>query len=303
MTLVRFSPALGDWIQQHLNAGQTPVALLETMQQKMAPEAAHAILTAFVNARLKHTPPPLDSVELPALSVAPEMTRAAEPVAAYRYETPHLRPGTRIETSDRVVRIAARAERPLLAVLNNVFSTSECEELIAIARERLQPSTLVDPLTGRDVVSGLRASYGMFFRPQENALIARLDRRLAEIMNFPVEHGEGLQILYYPQGAGSAPHFDFLVPAHAANQASLARSGQRVSTMATYLNDVPAGGETLFPAAGWAVAPQRGNAVLFEYANRHGEVDHASLHASNAVQSGEKWVATKWMRARPFVSA
>ena len=121
----------------------------------------------------------------------------------------------------------------------------------------------------------------MFFRPAETQLIARLDRRIAEIMNLPVSHGEGLQILHYPEGAGSAPHYDFLVPSNPANQASIARSGQRVSTLVTYLNDVPAGGETVFPAAGWAVSPQRGNAVYFEYANSHGELDHASLHASS----------------------
>jgi prolyl 4-hydroxylase len=191
----------------------------------------------------------------------------------------------------------------VLAVLNDVLSAAECEELIDRARGRLEPSTLVDAKTGRDVVTGLRTSMGMFFRPLENPFIARLGRRIAEIMNMPASHGEGLQILHYPAGAGSAPHFDFLVPSNAANQASIARSGQRVSTMVMYLNDVPSGGETVFPAVGWAISPQRGHAVYFEYCNRHGELDHASLHASQAVRSGEKWVATQWMRARPFVAA
>jgi prolyl 4-hydroxylase len=59
----------------------------------------------------------------------------------------------------------------------------------------------------------------------------------------------------------------------------------------------------MFPEAGWAVSPQCGNAVYFEYCNSRGQVDHASLHASAPVERGEKWVATKWMRQRPFVSA
>jgi len=295
-TVVRFAPALGDWIRQNLDSGRTPADLLEVMrQQQMAPEVARAIVAAFVQARTNGTPAPHDHVEMPEA--------ASESAAPYRYETPRLRPGTTIKTSDRTVRIAARAATPTLAVLNDVLSAAECAELLEMARPRLEPSTVVDPKTGFDIVTGLRSSFGMFFRPQENAFIARLDRRIAEVMNLPVENGEGLQILHYPEGAGSAPHFDFLVPSNAANQASIARSGQRVSTMVTYLNDVPAGGETLFPEAGWAVSPQRGNAVYFEYCNSLGEVDHASLHASNAVASGEKWVATKWMRQRPFVSA
>ena len=63
-------------------------------------------------------------------------------------------------------------------------------------------------------------------------------------MNLPLENGEGLQVLHYPTGAGSEPHFDYLQPTNAANRESIARSGQRVSTLVTYLNDVPAGGQT-----------------------------------------------------------
>ena len=301
-SVVRFSPALGDWIRERLDRGTPPHELVQTMvQQQMPAHAAQAIAAAFVLARSASAPYPVDSVPL-----ADEPAADADPTGdtpTYRYDTPHLRPGTTIDTGDRLVRVAARAERPALAVLAGVTSAAECEELIEMARPRLTPSTVVDPGTGRDVVTGLRASLGTFFHPGENALVARLVRRFSELMNLPPEHGEGLQILHYPEGAGSAPHFDFLVPGNAANRASIERSGQRVSTLVAYLNDVPAGGETLFPAAGWAVSPLRGNAVCFEYANHFGEVDHASLHASNAVQSGEKWVATHWMRARPFVSA
>jgi prolyl 4-hydroxylase len=162
---------------------------------------------------------------------------------------------------------------------------------------------VVDPQTGKDIVSGDRSSSGMFFRLQENALVARLDRRISELMNLPIENGEGIQILHYPAGAQSAPHFDFLVPSNPANRESLSRSGQRVSTLVTYLNDVERGGETVFPQAGWTISAQRGSAVYFEYCNSLDQLDHASLHAGNPVERGEKWVATKWMRQRRFVSA
>jgi prolyl 4-hydroxylase len=296
-SVVRFAPALGAWIQQNLGQGETPAALAAAMQQQAMPaQAAHAIVEAFARARLTGTPPPVDSVELPQEPAEPALR-------VFTCEPSRLMGGTAIPAGDRMVRVAARAQRPVLAVLNGVIDRAECEELIELARDRLRPSTVVDPQTGRDVAADWRASEGMFFRPLENALIERLDRRIAALMNLPVEHGEGLQVLHYPRGAGSAPHFDFLVPTNPASQASIARSGQRVSTLVTYLNDVAAGGETVFHAAGWTVSPQRGNAVYFEYCNSLGEVDHASLHSSNAVERGEKWVATKWMRARPFASA
>jgi prolyl 4-hydroxylase len=283
-TLVRFAPALGDWISEQLDQGAIAPRLVEVMRERsMAPEVASAIVDAFVRARITGLPAPVDAVELA--------------------EAPRFKGGTSIRTSDRLVRIAARVERPMLALLNNVMSADECSELIEMARPRLQPSTIVDPVTGIDTVTGLRTSLGMFFLPAENPLVATIDKRLADVMNMPLENGEGLQILHYPRGAGSAPHHDYLLSSNAANIASIARSGQRVSTLVAYLNDVPAGGETLFPVLGWSTSPQRGNAVYFEYCSGDGQVEPASLHASNAVEEGEKWVATKWMRAQRFISA
>jgi prolyl 4-hydroxylase len=287
--VLRFSPALSDWVLHNLRQGCTPASVVEAMQaQDMPAEAAATIVDAFVRALRTGSPPPTDSVTVPA---------------AFRYEAARIAQGTSIRTSDRVVRVAARVAQPVMAVLNDVFSAQECEELIALARPRLAPSTTVDPQSGRDRAGEQRSSLGMFFRLQENTFIARLDRRVSELMNLPVENGEGLQVLYYPAGTQSMPHFDFLVPSNAANQASLERSGQRVSTLVTYLNDVEEGGETVFPGLGWSVSPQRGSAVYFEYCNSLGQTDHASLHAGAPVLRGEKWVATKWMRQRRFVAA
>jgi len=279
-TSLRFAPALGDWVAQHLAQGQSPAALVNAMcERQVAPDAARAIVDAFVRARERGTPLPIDTVD----AVGPRARLADGPVIA---------------AGDRRIRVAMRTDGPALAVLQDVLDADECEALIALARPRLTPSTLVDPMSGRDVHSGLRASLGMFFRPAETPLIERLDSRLGTLMGLPASHGEGLQLLHYPVGAGSAPHFDFLQPVNEANRASIARSGQRISTLVCYLNDVAGGGETDFPQRGLQVTPQRGNAVVFEYDGR----DERSLHASRPVLAGEKWVATKWMRERPFIS-
>ena len=293
MRAARFAPQLGAWIVENLDRGASPVALVQALQaQQMAADVAIAIMQAFVAARATGRPVPLDSLEWDA---------AAPP--DFLCDTPRLAAGGTIQAIDRCVQVLARAQRPALALLGGVLNADECAELIALARDRLVPSTLVDVDSGHDVVSAQRRSFGMFFRPAENALIARLDRRLAALMNLPPENGEGLQVLYYPNGGGSAPHFDFLLAANPANRASLARSGQRVATLVTYLNTVEGGGETVFPQVGWAVSPQPGHAVQFEYCNRLGQLDAASLHASAPVTRGEKWVATKWMRERRFVPA
>jgi prolyl 4-hydroxylase len=221
----------------------------------------------------------------------------------YAYEPPRLRRGPRIATFDRTIEVVARADKPMMAALAGVMTPEECAQLVELARPRLEPSTVADARTGKDVVSAQRTSLGMFFRPMENDLVARLDRRFAEVTGLPAENGEGLQILYYAVGAEFPPHFDFVQPSNEANKESIARSGQRVSTLITYLNDVEEGGETAFPNVGWTVYPKRGNAVYFEYCNSRGQVDPRTLHAGCPVLRGEKWIATKWMRERRFVPA
>ena len=288
--VLRFAPDLGRWVAAGLARGQAPQALVAVMrQQGMKERAAQAIVDAFVEARRGGPPAPVDGITLPDEEPTPARARLA--------------PGTRILAEGREIVVHARGEDPVFAALGNVLDAEECKTLIELARPRLQPSTLVDPTSGRDVVSTRRASWGMFFRLEENAFIARLDRRLSALMKLPPENGEGLQVLHYPQGAGSEPHHDYLAPTNAANRESIARSGQRVSTLVTYLNDVPAGGQTVFPRLGWAVSPLRGNACYFEYGDDEGRVDARSLHASAPVAQGEKWVVTKWMRQRRFVAA
>jgi prolyl 4-hydroxylase len=258
-------------------------------QQGMDARAAEAIVLAYVDARRRGVAPPVDSVEL-------EDDAPALPVA-------RLGPGTRLDGGDREIVVHMRIADPVCASLGNVLDADECRALIELARPRLAPSTLVDPATGRDIVSTRRTSWGMFFRREESEFIARLDRRLSRVMNLPLEHGEGLQVLHYPTGAGSEPHHDYLQPTNAANRESVQRSGQRVSTLVTYLNDVPDGGQTIFPVLGFATSPLRGNAIYFEYGDDHGAVDARSLHASAPVTQGDKWVVTKWMRNRRFVTA
>ena len=191
----------------------------------------------------------------------------------------------------------------MIALLESVLSPTECDELIALARPRLKPSTVVDPYTGEDKIAEHRDSEGMFFELNETPFIARLDRRISELMNCPVENGEGLQVLRYGKLAKNTPHFDFLQPSNQKNRDSLLRSGQRISTLVIYLNTVESGGETVFPKLGLAVSAKQGNAAYFEYGNSLRQVDPKSAHAGAPVYAGEKWAVTKWMRERRFISA
>ena len=289
---VNVKPQLRSWIEHNLDRGCPPKQLIEGLiAERFDPAIAQGLVRAFADARAARVPLTAETVKLDI------------PDADYASDPPRFAAGHSIQIADRVVSVVARVSRPIIAILANVLSAEECEALIALARPRLMPSTVVDPAAGEDRVAEYRDSESMFFLPRESPLVATLDERFARIMNMPVDHGEGLQVLRYGMGTRYTSHFDFLVPNNVASEQSLRRSGQRVSSLVTYLNDVPGGGETTFPQAGLTVSPIRGNAVYFEYCNSRGQIDAASLHGGAPVTQGEKWAVTKWMRERPFVWA
>ena len=141
-----------------------------------------------------------------------------------------------------------------------------------------------------------RTSHGTFFHLNETEFIARLDRRIAEVMNWPLENGEGIQILRCGIGGEYRPHFDYFTPVLPNRLTALTEGGQRVATLIMYLNEPEEGGATVFPEIHLDVSPKKGGAVYFSYCNSLGQVDPLTLHGGAPVKQGEKWIATKWMR-------
>lgn len=188
-----------------------------------------------------------------------------------------------------------------MAVLADFMDPAECDELVRRARARLKRSATVDPQTGRELVIAQRSSEGTYFNRCEDDFIAGLDARIAALMAWPLENGEGIQILRYGVGAQYQSHFDYFPPTDPGSALHLARGGQRVSTLVMYLNDVEAGGATRFPELGLSVQPHKGAALYFESCTPDGREDPRSLHAGDPVERGEKWIATKWMRQRPYL--
>ncbi|WP_409292865.1 2OG-Fe(II) oxygenase [Peribacillus sp. SCS-37] len=194
--------------------------------------------------------------------------------------------GNKIKTEDREINIITRLEEPLIVILGNVLSDEECDELIMLSKDKLQRSKIG---TTRDV-NTIRTSSGMFFQENENNTINKIEKRISSIMNIPIEHGDGIQILKYTPGQEYKAHFDFFSPISGAN------INNRISTIVIYLNDVEQGGETFFPKLNFSVFPQKGMAVYFEYFYNDTELNEKTLHGGAPVITGEKWVATQWMR-------
>jgi len=206
---------------------------------------------------------------------------------------------TFVQTADRRVEIWTVVKHPKVVVFGDLLSSDECDALIELAQPKLSRSLTVDNQTGGDEVNSARTSDGMFFNRGENDMCERIERRLADLVRWPYENGEGLQVLRYRHGAQYVPHYDYFDPLQPGTPRILERGGQRVGTIVMYLRTPERGGATIFPDIGLEVAPIKGSAVFFSYDRPH--PDTRTLHGGMPVTLGEKYVATKWMREREFI--
>lgn len=287
------APDLKAWLQDNVARGCEREQLLQSLraagyQPKFAREA--------VALALAHRPP--------APAPAPLAAAEARTAAVFAPATPTLATTPNaFATSDRSVHLLFALDAPRVLLFDGLLAPEECDELIELSRARLQRSTVVNAVTGDYDVHPDRTSRGTHFQRGENALVRKIERRIGELVGCPVEQGEPLQILHYLPGAEYKPHYDFFDPDFEGNDKVLAMGGQRIATLVMYLSDVGAGGATTFPDLGLAVAPRKGNAVYFAYADDAGALDRRTLHGGAPVADGEKWIATKWIRERAYAGS
>lgn len=207
--------------------------------------------------------------------------------------------GGMVDAGDKWVQVIHQSALPDIVVFASLLSDRECDALIEEARPRLSRSLTVDTRTGGEELNPARTSDGMFYTRGETEVVRRVEARIARLLGWPQQNGEGLQVLCYGPGDQYKPHYDYFDPVEPGTPAILERGGQRVATLIMYLNEPEQGGATVFPSARFKVLPKRGNAVFFSYPRAH--PSSLTLHGGDPVTAGEKWIATKWLREREFV--
>lgn len=284
------TPELRQWIIEQATAGFPPESVVRAMQASGWPEdVAVKALESTLQDLLK---------ERTAGKVLPGAPVAAQAAGAKAPDIDLSGSPRQIDLGDRVVEVLASFRLPRAVLLGGLLSDEECDGLIEAARPRMARSLTVQTQTGGEEVNPDRTSNGMFFNRGESDLMRRIEERIARLVRWPVENGEGIQVLNYKPGAEYRPHYDYFDPAEPGTPAILRRGGQRVGTVVMYLNNPVKGGGTTFPDAGIEVFPKKGNALFFAYARAM--PDTMTLHGGAAVVEGEKWIATKWMRERRF---
>jgi prolyl 4-hydroxylase len=270
------TPELRRWIVEQASAGFSPESVLQSMKASGWDEAiALQAMEESLESHVAHLKP----VAVPA----PDLSSSARTVDA----------------GDRQVEVLMTLRSPQLVVFGNLLSHDECDALMEAARPRMARSLTVQTRTGGEELNADRTSQGMFFSRAETEVVTRIEARIARLLQWPVENGEGLQVLHYRPGAEYKPHYDYFDPREPGTARITQRGGQRLATLIMYLNEPDRGGGTTFPDVGLEVMPRKGHAVYFAYDRPHPAT--RTLHGGAPVLAGEKWVATKWLREREFV--
>ncbi len=289
------TPELMSWIAAQAQAGVSAPKVLQAMldagwREEVALAAMEQVL----------------GVDLHALQATLEQALGKNKVQEslpQAVRVPDLRLGKEpavLDAGDRTVRVLMHMRLPRVVVLDGLLTPEECQQIIDLARPHMRRSLTVNHKSeeGGDELNASRTSEGMFFQRGQAPVIAALEQRIAHLLDWPVEHGEGLQVLRYGPQAEYKPHYDYFELGQPSTDALLSRGGQRVGTLLIYLNTPSEGGGTTFPDASLCVTAQQGMAVFFSYDKPHPST--LSLHGGAPVISGEKWVATKWLRQRVF---
>ena len=208
----------------------------------------------------------------------------SDPVAAAELAMlPRLREDFEAER-DRV------SEDPHIEIVRALLSPEECAYLIDRAQPLLKPSFVDDGKTAMGRPDPIRTSHGAAFVPHDEDLVVQaINRRIARATSTEIGNAEALYVMRYTPGQQYRPHLDALP----------GLANQREWTAIAYLNDAFEGGATAFPELGLSLRLGRGDLLVFRDSGPDGQPDLRMRHAGEPVTSGEKWIATRWIRHGP----
>jgi len=222
MKFESLAPDLQSWFRDMLKRGTSPEATVKSLlaagyQERYARDAVDAAFKALPK------PPPPAPVQAPA--AVHETTDVAISSAQTLSRQLVQMPNT-IATEDREIHMLFALTAPRIVLFGNLLSAEECDEMIKLSQGKLERSSVVNNETGAYDIHPHRTSYGTYFNRGENELIRRIENRISELVQYPLENGEPIQILHYEPGGEYKPHFDYFDPKQPGNEVVLTQGGR-----------------------------------------------------------------------------
>ncbi len=179
--------------------------------------------------------------------------------------------------------------------VTNFLSPAECAHMIAMIDRVAKPSTLFEGT----YQAGFRTSYSGDVEPGD-PFVKMIERRIDDLIGLPHNFGETVQGQRYLPGQEFKPHCDWFYTKQPYWKQEKHSGGQRSITAMAYLNEVEAGGTTDFTRIGLSIPPQPGTLLVWNNATPDGQPNEDTMHAGTPVESGVKYVITKWYRTRKW---
>jgi prolyl 4-hydroxylase len=186
---------------------------------------------------------------------------------------------------------SARTDHFSLWYVEDFIDAGDCAFLVdEIERDR-QPSTLLSD----DPEQDFRTSDSCNLNRWDDR-VRSIDLRICTLMGLDERQGETLQGQRYAPDQYFRTHHDFFHTDQAYFAKEQECGGQRTWTAMIFLNAPEAGGDTNFLYAGLRVTPKPGLLLMWDNMDANGAPNLYAAHEGCAVESGTKYIVTKWFR-------
>jgi prolyl 4-hydroxylase len=184
----------------------------------------------------------------------------------------------------------AVSDDPRIERVDRLLTADECDFLVQLADPRMKRATVFHDAEQRFVEDPVRRSHNAGFAiVSEWPFVRAINLRIAAATGTDVDCGEPLQVLRYRPSDEYRPHCDAIA----------GMANPRVLTALIWLSDDYSGGETHFDALEISERGRSGDLLLFANTRPDGSPDPRTRHSGAPVTSGVKYMASRWIRARP----
>nr|XP_039267555.1 prolyl 4-hydroxylase subunit alpha-2-like [Styela clava] len=196
----------------------------------------------------------------------------------------------------RPVKVEIESKKPFVARLYNFISDDEIEILKKVSSPLMYRAKVSNGESGGRE-SDSRVTKTVFLEEKRFEIVAKINRRVADVTKFDSRYVEELSISNYGVGG----HYDLHMDAFgikAKEGQNFENKGDRIATLLMYLSDVDQGGNTVFPNLRIVAKPIKGSAILWFNLLTNGTIDRDSLHSGCPVMTGDKWIINLWVREK-----
>jgi prolyl 4-hydroxylase len=178
---------------------------------------------------------------------------------------------------------------------SDIINEEENKHILKLANSKFKPSSTIG-----GVISNYRNSQTAWL-PRDDPTVTSILKRICEVLNYPVENSEGIQVVKYERGGYYKEHYDTYNQNNEISAVFDEQGGHRVLNILIYLNENFIGGTTRFPRLDMDITPTKNSGLVFYLLDKQQKKCHPkSLHAGMPVIDGCKIIANIWIRERRF---